>query len=150
MFKNVIEWFLILTVFGLSAIVGNWVGYDVLPTAAIPGMLVLILISVLGLVLEKVVPGNIPSVGYIGIIGIIISIPGFPGSEYVVRWTSEINILALATPILAYAGISIGKNWADFSKLGWRSVIVAIFVFFGTFIGSAVIAEIILRMQGII
>ncbi len=150
MFKNVIEWFLILAVFGLSAIVGNWVGYDVVPSAAIPGMLVLILISVLGLVLEKIVPGNIPGVGYIGIIGILISIPWFPGSEYVVRWTSEINILALATPILAYAGISIGKNWADFSKLGWRSTIVAIFVFFGTFIGSAVIAEIILRMQGII
>ncbi|WP_026583189.1 hypothetical protein [Bacillus sp. J33] len=150
MFKNVIEWFLILAVFGLSAIVGNWVGYDVVPSAAIPGMLVLILISVLGLVLEKIVPGNIPGVGYIGIIGILISIPWFPGSEYVVRWTSEINILALATPILAYAGISIGKNWADFSKLGWRSIIVAIFVFFGTFIGSAVIAEIILRMQGII
>ncbi|GLB60278.1 hypothetical protein [Cytobacillus sp. NCCP-133] len=150
MFKNIIEWFLILLVFGLSAIVGNWVGYDVVPSAAIPGMLVLILISVVGLVLEKVVPVNIPSVGYIGLIGILISIPWFPGSEYVVRWTSEINILALATPILAYAGISIGKNWADFSKLGWRSIIVAIFVFFGTFIGSAVIAEIILRMQGII
>lgn len=84
MLKNITEWFLILGIFGLSALIGNWVGYDILPSAAIPGMLVLIVISVLGLILEKVLPGNIPSVGYIGIIGIIVSIPGVPGSEYVV------------------------------------------------------------------
>ncbi|MFG6117903.1 hypothetical protein [Thalassobacillus sp. B23F22_16] len=150
MSKKLIEWFLILSVFGLSAIIGNWVGYDVMPLAAVPGMIVLILISVLGLLLEKVVPWNIPAVGYIGLIGILISIPWFPGSEYVVQWTTEINILALATPILAYAGLSIGKNWADFTKLGWRSVVVAVFVFVGTFVGSAIIAEIILRVQGII
>ncbi|HWO76950.1 MAG TPA: hypothetical protein VNM69_13825 [Bacillus sp. (in: firmicutes)] len=129
---------------------GNWIGYDVLPLNAIPGLLVLTTISVLGLNLEKAVPGNIPAVAYIGIIGIIISMPWFPGSEYIVNWTLQINILALATPILAYAGISIGRNWGDFSKLRWRSIVVALFVFFGTFIGSAAIAEIILRMQGII
>lgn len=150
MFKNVIEWSLILIVFGLSAIIGNWLGYDVLPYTAIPGMVILIVISVIGLVLEKVLPGNIPGVAYIGLIGILISLPWSPVSEFVVKWTSQINILALATPILAYAGLSIGRNWADFAKLGWRSVIVAVCVFFGTFIGSAIIAEIILRVQGII
>lgn len=150
MLKKIIEWFLILAVFGFSALIGNWLGYDVLPLTALPGLIVLIVISVLGLILEKVIPGNIPSVGYIGLIGIIFSLPWTPGSEYIINWTKHVNILALATPILAYAGISIGRNWADFSKLGWRSVIVAIFVFLGTFIGSAVIAEIILRVQGII
>lgn len=150
MLKNIIEWSLILGIFGIVATLGNWIGYDVLPWVAIPGIIILIVVSVIGLVLEKIVPGNLPAVGYIGLIGIIISLPWVPGSEFVVEWTSKVSILALATPILAYAGISIGSNWADFRKLGIRSVIVALMVFFGTFIGSALIAEVILRWQGII
>lgn len=150
MLKNVTEWTLILGIFGIVATLGNWIGYDVLPWVAIPGIIILIVVSVIGLVLEKIVPGNLPAVGYIGLIGIIISLPWIPGSEFVVEWTSKVSILALATPILAYAGISIGSNWADFRKLGIRSVIVALMVFFGTFIGSALIAEVILRWQGII
>ncbi|PUB10233.1 hypothetical protein [Paenisporosarcina sp. OV554] len=150
MFKNITEWTLVLGVFGIVATLGNWIGYEVLPWEAIPGIIILIVVSVIGLILEKIVPGNLPAVGYIGLIGIIISLPWVPGSEFVVEWTSKVSILALATPILAYAGISIGSNWADFRKLGIRSVIVALMVFFGTFVGSALIAEIILRWQGII
>ena len=150
MFKNITEWTLVLGVFGIVATLGNWIGYEVLPWEAIPGIVILIIVSVIGLILEKIVPGNLPAVGYIGLIGIIISLPWVPGSEFVVEWTSKVSILALATPILAYAGISIGSNWADFRKLGIRSVIVALMVFFGTFVGSALIAEIILRWQGII
>ena len=150
MLKNIAEWSLVLGIFGIAAAFGNWLGYDILPWAAVPGLLILIVISVVGLVLEKVVPGNIPAVGYIGLIGILVSMPFIPGSDLVVEYTSKISILALATPILAYAGISIGSNWADFRKLGIRSVAVALMVFFGTFIGSALIAEVILRWQGII
>jgi hypothetical protein len=150
MLKNIQEWVLLLSIFGLTCILGNWIGYDIMPLSAIPGMIVLILISLIGLILQKVLPFDFPSVAYIGIIGIIVSMPWMPGSTYIVKWTNEINLLALATPILAYAGISIGRNWSDFVNLGWRSIVVAFFVFLGTFIGSAIIAEIILRMQGII
>ncbi|SFM01745.1 hypothetical protein [Salibacterium qingdaonense] len=150
MLKNIQEWILLLAIFGLTAYLGNWIGYGMLSVDGLLGIFVLILISLAGLILQKLIPVNIPSVGYIGILGILVSTPWFPGSEYVVEWTSNIQLLALATPILAYAGISIGRNWADFVQLGWRSFVVAACVFLGTFIGSALIAEIILRMQGII
>jgi hypothetical protein len=148
--KNVQEWTLLLIIFGLIAAIGNWIGYSVFPVAALPGMAVLIVICLAGLILQHVLPVNIPSVAYIGIIGILVSMPVMPGSEYIVKWTENINILALATPILAYAGIAIGRSWTDFVKLGWRSVVVAIFVMVGTFLGSALIAEVVLRMQKII
>ncbi|MCA0991064.1 hypothetical protein [Pseudalkalibacillus hwajinpoensis] len=148
--KNVQEWTLLLLIFGLIAAIGNWIGYSVFPVAALPGMAVLIVICLAGLILQHVLPVNIPSVAYIGIIGILVSMPVMPGSEYIVKWTENINILALATPILAYAGIAIGRSWTDFVKLGWRSVVVAMFVMVGTFLGSALIAEVVLRMQKII
>lgn len=150
MLKNIQEWTLLLVVFGFTALFGNWAGYDILPLAAIPGMIVLILICLAGFILRELIPINFPSIAYISIIGVIVSMPWMPGADKIVEWTGEVELLALATPILAYAGIAIGRSWTDFMKLGWKTLIVGSLVMLGTFLGSAVIAEIILRFQGII
>lgn len=150
MLKNIQEWTLLLGVFGLIALIGNWAGYDILPLSALPGMVVLLLICLAGFILRELIPINFPSIAYISIIGVLVSMPWMPGSGKVVEWTSQVELLALATPILAYAGIAIGRSWTDFTKLGWKTLIVATLVMIGTFIGSALIAEVILRFQGII
>lgn len=150
MLKNLQEWTLLLVVFGFTALIGNWIGYSILPLAAIPGMIILILICLAGFVLHDLIPINFPSIAYISIIGVLVSMPWMPGSEFVAEWTGKVELLALTTPILAYAGISIGRSWTDFVKLGWKTIIVATLVMLGTFLGSAIIAEIVLRFQGII
>lgn len=150
MLKNIQEWTMVFIIVGAITLIGNWIGYQVMPLAALPGMLVLIVISLIGLILGKLIPLKVPAIVYISILAIVASMPGVPGSEYVVKWTQEVNLLALTTPILAYAGIAIGRSWADFAKLGWKSLIVGTLVLLGTYLGSAVIAEIILRMQGIV
>lgn len=150
MLKNIQEWILLLGIFGIISLVGNWAGYDIIPFTALPGMIVLVGICLIGFIIKELIPINFPSIAYISIIGVIISMPWFPGSEQVVIWTKEVELLALATPILAYAGIAIGRSWTDFVKLGWKTIIVATLVMLGTFLGSAVIAEVVLRFQGII
>lgn len=150
MLKNIQEWTFLLVIFGFSALLGNWAGYDILPLEAIPGMIVLILICLAGFILRDLIPINFPSIAYISIIGVLVSMPWVPGSDKIVEWTNEVQLLALTTPILAYAGITIGRSWTDFVKLGWKTLIVASLVMLGTFLGSALIAEIILRFQGII
>ena len=52
--------------------------------------------------------------------------------------------------ILVVAGVSIGTRLADVKRLSWKIVLVSIFVFCGTFFGSALIAQLILKMKGII
>lgn len=150
MLKNVQEWTLLLVIFGFTALFGNWAGYEILPLAAVPGMIVLILICLAGFILRELIPINFPSIAYISIIGVVVSMPWMPGSELIVEWTNEVQLLALATPILAYAGIAIGRSWTDFVKLGWKTIVVASLVMLGTFLGSALIAEFVLRLQGII
>ncbi|WP_421662701.1 hypothetical protein [Lysinibacillus telephonicus] len=151
MLKNIQEWIILFVIVSFMVIIGNWVGYEVMPLDALPGILVLVIVSLIGLIIHRVNPyKGIPSIAYIGILAFIITIPGVPGSEQVVEWTAKVNLLAIATPILAYAGISIGRSWTDFAKLGWKTIIVGMFVLLGTFLGSAIVAEIILRMQGII
>lgn len=151
MLKNIQEWVLLFVIVSFMVIIGNWIGYDVMPLEALPGILALASISLLGLIIHRAIPyKGIPSIAYIGILAFILSMPAVPGSEKIVEWTGKVNLLAIATPILAYAGISIGRSWTDFAKLGWKTVIVGMFVLLGTFLGSAIVAEIILRMQGII
>lgn len=148
--KELQDWIILFLIIGVIALVGNYVGYKQAIVVSMPGMLILIVISLSGIILAKLIPLNIPSIAYIGIIGMILTIPGFPMADQIVAYTQKIQFLALATPVLAYAGIAIGKSWNDFTKLEWRSIVVSLFVLFGTFIGSAVIAQIILKMQRII
>ncbi|MBM7632818.1 hypothetical protein [Geomicrobium sediminis] len=148
--KNIQEYFLLMLIVGTVALIGNWIGYDIFSIQAVLGMLVLILIASLGQLLSQLIPMKIPSVVYVIIIGIILSLPNLPWGPYVVEWTSNIQLLAIATPILAYAGIAIGRSWTDFVKMGWKAMVVCLLVLFGTLIGSAIIAEVVLRFQGII
>jgi len=62
---------------------------------------------------------------------------------------SKISLLPLCTPILAYAGISTGKDMVEFKKQGIRIIIVTLLTFIGTYVSSAIIANIILKIQGI-
>ncbi|BCV23643.1 MAG: hypothetical protein PWP43_1369 [Bacillota bacterium] len=138
----------ILVIVAAITLVGNRIGFKVNPMEAIPGMLVLLGIVISGLVLAKLIPVKLPSIVYISLIGIILTIPGFPGAAWFTAQANKVQFLALCTPVLAYAGIASGKDLDDFKKLGWRIIVVSAFVFIGTFIGSAVIAQLVLKLTG--
>lgn len=140
---------ILLVTAGLT-LVGNLVGYKVNPIEAIPGVLILAGISLIGIVLSKAMKNKIPSVAIIVALATISTIPGVPFATQVSELTGKVNFLALTTPILGYAGIYTGKNLDGLKRTGWRIVVLAIFVVLGTYIGSAIIAQIILKLIGMI
>ncbi len=114
--------------------------------SAIPGMLVLLAVIAVAVFIHRIIRyKTLPAVAYIVTLACIITIPGVPGAELFGQWASKVNFLALCTPILAYAGLSVGKDLHVFKTQGIKIVIVGLFVFMGTFLGSALIAEAILR-----
>jgi|SRR5699024_7975322 len=137
---------IVLLITAAISIVGNFIGYEVNMIEAIPGALILVLISLAGIALAEVIPFKIPSVAYIVTLSTILTVPGVPGSEFISYHVSKVNFLALTTPILAYAGIYTGKNLDSLKKTGWRIGIVSIFVMLGTYLFSALIAQVILKM----
>lgn len=142
-----------IRIFVISAFLGlvaNFVGFKINPLDALPGMIILLVLVIIGYVLSLVIPVKLPSIAYISALAIITSIPGVPGAEYVVEKTTQVEFLALCTPILAYAGISVGKDIDSFKEQGIQIVVVALLAFAGTYIGSAIIAQIILKMTGVI
>ena len=148
-----------LTLVSAYALIGNWLstmksGAPVTPIEALPGMVMLLAITIIGVaisdVLDKALPKNLPAIAYISLVAIIVTIPGFPGAEFAFASMNKIGLLPLCTPILAYAGISLGKDFDTFKSQGIAIVCVALLTFVGTYVGSAVIAEVVLRLTGAI
>ena len=73
-----------------------------------------------------------------------------PTAKLFLAYTDKVHFLGTTTPILAFAGISVGNKIEELKKISWKLVIVAMLVFCGTFFGSAIIAQTVLKMQGII
>lgn len=127
---------------------------------SIPGMLILIGFTVAGVLCKRYIPIKLPAAAYVVTIGCLLSIPGVQGSESaisslmntvsgtVMRHVSQINFMSLTTPVLAYAGLSLAKDLGALKATGWKIALVSIFVFIGTFVGSAAIADAVLKLTG--
>ena len=80
----------------------------------------------------------------------IASLPGMPGQEWIIAKTSQVTFLATTTPVLAYAGLSLGKDLGAFRRLSWRIIPVALAVTAGTFICATALAQVVLHLEGLI
>lgn len=132
-------------------LIGNAVGPAIPLSDGLPGILILYAITMFGLLVTKYAPFYLPSIAWISIVAVLSTLPWTPGSEWLVGHLENVDFLALATPVLAYAGLAITRDEVStFIHSGWKLVIVAIFVFIGTYVSSALIAQVVLGLQGTI
>ncbi|WP_432735357.1 hypothetical protein [Maridesulfovibrio sp. FT414] len=146
--QNIIESVIVLIIVSLMVLVGNHVGFHNNMVEALPGMGILLLLCVAGVATNMFVFKKIPSVLFVITYGVIVTVPGFPLAETVNAAVAKVHFLALTTPILAYAGVAIGKDLDTFKKSGWRIVVVSLFVMISTYIASAAIAQGVLKFMG--
>lgn len=144
------RWGALLFAFSVIVTVGNYVGYHTPLIDTFIGMIIIALVTLTGMALERVCPVHIQSIIFISIIGLLIAIPGMPTADFVAHYVSNVELTTICTAFLAYVGISIGKDWDEFKKIGWRGVIVALIVITGTYLGSATIANLTLSITGMI
>lgn len=142
---------IVLIITGLLITVSNLIGYKVDWYSSLLGIMIIVAIALAGMAISKLpVLNKLPMVFWISFVAVILSLPGFPGSEWIIQTTKKVQFLAITTPILAYAGLSLGKDIEMFKKLSWRIVPVALAVITGTFIFASIIAQIILKWEGAI
>ncbi len=139
---------IVLAIVMFMSLFSNVLGTKANILQSIPGLLILAVIALVGMLCAKYLPGHIPAAAWVVTLGCVVTIPGFPGSDIINAYVKNVGFVALCTPILAYAGVSIGKDLDAFAKTGWRIVVLAIVVFVGTYIGSAIIAQAILKSLG--
>lgn len=145
-----IEWLVLFVISGCGIALANFVGFDVGFMESLPGILVLLVIAALGVAVSKVIPLKLPVVAYVSIIGLLAACPVSPCREFVIDAAGKINFTAPLTMVGAYAGISISDQIKSFLKRGWKMILVGIFVMTGTFVGSALIAHVVLKITGAI
>ena len=140
-----LTWTLKLTVTFVAAaatlVGGNWITYHTLPQSALVGMLGIVVVALIGNVLARIFPVKIPIVCWVSLVGMLATVPLGPWAAPIAAVASKVNFMALTTPILAYAGLSIAKDLPAFRRLGWRIVVTSLAANTGTFLFAAAIAQ---------
>lgn len=144
------ETIMIFVVTGIMSVIGNTIGYNMPIAEAAAGYGILLAITLIGIALSKYVPLKLPMVFWISIVALLSTTPLSPVAKTVTAYTSKVDFLALCTPILAYAGLAVGKDLEMFKKMSWRIVVVALAVYTGTFLFATMIAQVMLHIEGII
>lgn len=114
------------------------------------GMLIIVLVSIAAVKIKEVLPLQIPAFAWASLLSLLLTTPWSPVQGLILDLTKQISAGQIGTVILALAGVSIGCKLNDIKKLSWKIVLTAIIVFVGTFFGSALVAQAILKIQGII
>ena len=142
----------LLLMVSVIIILTNVIGYKMPVKDSIIGVLLLSAISLIGLTISKFMSRfvKLPSMMYVSLLGLLLACPVSPVKYIVVGTTTPVAFLAPATALGAFAGISLGKDLKDFAKMGWKLVLITLFVITGTFIFSALVADIVLKMTGAI
>ena len=100
--------------------------------------------------ISKIVPLKLPIVAYCSILGLLVACPVSPVREGVIEAVNKINFTAPLTMVGAFAGISISDQIKSFLKQGWKMIIVGVLVMTGTFLGSVLIAQLVLSLTNAI
>ncbi len=139
---------LVLIIAGVMVLFGNTVSYKMPVGDAAIGYLVLVALTLSGVLAARGFPIKLPFVFWVSIIAVFSTSAISPLAEVIVHYSNQVNFLALTTPILAYAGLAVGKDLGAFKQVSWRIVLVALTVFTGTFFFATLTAQAMLTLEG--
>lgn len=138
-----------VAVVSLISIPLQLIATDLSLVQVLAGLAAIYLVCLLDVLLTRYVPFRLPSVAWISLVGIAATLPMLPWGQWFLGLVEGLDFLALAVPPLAYAGLAISKLELDvMRRSGWKLLLIAVLVFLGTYLGSAVIAEVMLRITG--
>lgn len=138
-------------VVGYKAALGKNISYSQFIMEAAFGYCIMFALALLGIACSKYIPGKLPMVFWVSVLATLSTVPQVcPWAKEIGYYTGKVDFLALATPILAFAGLSFGKDLDKFKSMSWRIIVVALAVYTGTFICASIVAQFLLHFEGVI
>ncbi|MGO2510435.1 hypothetical protein [Marinomonas polaris] len=139
------ESLVVLAVVSIVSLASNWAGTGINPIKALPAMLIIYGMILVGLLLTKYVRIGFPAVAWVSLISVLLTLPISPVSAPILAELKNLNFLSIVTPVLAYAAMAITKMEVDlFKRSGFKIAAISILVFTGTYVGSALVANALL------
>ena len=149
--EKLTQFVIVVCISAILTAIGNIMDGKHVFSDSLLGVAILAGIATIGAVISSLPYANkFPRVFWVSLGGVLISLPGMPGQPWVIEKTSHITFLATTTPVLAYAGLSLGKDLGAFRRLSWRIIPVALAVTAGTFVCATALAQIVLHLEGLI
>lgn len=93
---------------------------------------------------------KLPVIFWVSIIAAVLCSPLCPYGKEFYAITENISFTIICTVVLAFAGLSLGKDIQQFKTISWRIIPVSLAVFSGTFIFAALIGQITLSLSKVI
>ena len=128
-------------VVGGMVLIGNRIGYGVPVMDALPGAVLIIAVVLVGDLIYMATQRKLPAVCWISFVAMALTYPDVPYAAEVAALTGKVNFLAMITPMLTFAGLSLAKDIPAFRRLGWRIVVVSLLANAGVFLAAAMIAQ---------
>ena len=132
---------------GVIALLGNRLAFGTAPDeSAIAGLAIIIAVVIVGAGVFHLVGRAVPAVLWVSLVAMTLTYPSTPYATETAALTGKINFLAIATVVIALAGLSVTKDLPVFRRLGWRIVVVSLAANAGTFLGGSLVAQIFLGL----
>src|SRR5690606_36093297 len=93
----------------LMVLIGNRIGFDVPMMEALPGIILIIIAVLVGDLIYYGTKRILPAVCWISFIAMAMTFPMTPYSAELAALTGKVNFLAMITPMLTFAGLSLAK-----------------------------------------
>lgn len=143
-----LEWLILFALGAVGTALANYIGYGVGFMQSLPGLLILLGISMGAVVCTKVIPFKLPIIAYCSLIGLALASPLSPIRYAVINYVGMIDFTAPFTIVGAFAGMSISDQLKTFVKQGWKILIVGLLVMTGVFVGSVIWSTWLLKISG--
>lgn len=108
------------------------------------GLIVLVFFATVGLFITDLakkskinILKSFPALGWVSIVSLVFCLM----SNFFVKAIGAVDFLSITTPVLAFAGVSVADSLGDLTKSSWKMLIVAIFVFLGSYLGRVILAQ---------
>lgn len=132
-------------------LLAQFIGKGMSVVESLPGAVVMFLVIIVSLQIKIWLPKvPLPAFAWATLIALLLSMPYSPVSHIFMSMTNKIDFLSTTTPLLAFAGLSVGNSIDKLKSLSWKIVIVSLVVFTSAFFGAAIVAQFILKFQNII
>ncbi|CAN7525057.1 DUF3100 domain-containing protein [Caballeronia sp. dw_19] len=134
-----------LLAWGVTAVFAlgcDWITHGTTPLMGLPGMLIMVLATMVGDAIYTVTGRKIPAVCWVSIVAMFMTSPLCPWASQISTYSAQNDFLGITTPMLTFAGLSIAKDIPAFRRLGWRIVLVSFVANAGTFLGATLVAQI--------
>lgn len=134
---RIVSWLFV----GLMVLIGNRIGFGTSMLEALPGVALIIGAVLVGDLIYVGTRRKLPAVCWISFVAMAMTFPSVPYAAEVAELTGKVSFLALITPLLSFAGLSLAKDIPAFRRLGWRIVVVSLLANAGVFLAAAAIAQ---------